>query len=198
MRYVYTPHEDDIIRRLYVEQKVPCADIAVLLGRSAGSVQTRVVSLGMRRYSNKRFTTEEDEKIRAMFIADKPVEEIADETGRTISSVRKRVFDMRLRRDGRRVKLQKRYGIEIPPGQDAIAAIRQMREQTEQESARRDREHKERVARVLDEVETGVRAGLSRTFLFRAAMADGATLQAIGDRFGISRERVRQLVARAA
>lgn len=193
----YTEIEDGRIREFFA-RRVSSRAIAADLGRSVQSVRHRIKHLGLR-HTNWFWTPDEDAKLRNLAAAHVPVEEIATMLSRTISSVRKRQFDLDIPRDNRKTRLAKRYGVEVlANGKDPVVILAEIREAEEHQRKIAAAEQQVKINAMLDEMERGLSAGCDRAFMFTAALVGGATLQAIGDRVGLTRERVRQVIEERA
>ena len=195
---LFTVEEDETIRRLFDGGHRPRA-IAEAINRPISAVKYRAKYLGLRRFSIWRWSAEDDQKLTALCLAHVPTNHIAKQMQRTISAVHKRAFDLGIKRDNRKTRLATRYGVEIlASGKDPVVILAELRElETQRQQAERAA-HQAKVDALLSEMQRGIEAGLDRGFMFTAALVSGATLQAIGDRVGVTRERVRQVIENRA
>lgn len=189
---LYTPQEDAQIQALF-DKRVTVRGIAAATGRSKSSVQGRMHHLGlMRKWA---WTAEDDSQLRAFAAAHLPDNEIATIMNRTVAAVRLRTHLLGIKRDGRATRLAKRYGVAVlANGKDPAALLAELREAEEQKHVAAEAERRSKIETLLDEMERGLVAGCDRAFMFTAALVAGATLQVIGDRVGLTRERVRQII----
>lgn len=190
-RNSWTPEEDAVLRN---GNHRTAWDIAGEIGRSEEAVKMRRMTLGIASIK-RRFTSAEDDTIRADFAAFVPVEDIALKLGRDVGTLQQRILRLGLRRDGRKTRLAKRFGIDVLNLSDDPAEIQ--RRLQEQEKVRRAVEQAAfdaKVQQALDLMDAVVANGEDRRLAMQAAMLAGATLEQVGCRFGITRERVRQIV----
>ncbi len=148
----------------------------------------------------RRFTPEEDDIIRAEFADYIQVRATATRLGRDFGTVRQRIFYLRLKRDSAVSKMLTWCPDSLKPilkenGRDAfIDAVNRHAMQLEHNDgvAAESLSAAEQLAmdEAIAEIESSARERKEKMMAMRAL---GLTLQSIGDRFGISRERVRQL-----
>lgn len=187
----WTNAETEILRANY---HLNSNELAKLLpARSISAIQRHRLELSL--YRINKFTPEDDATITADFNASVPIEEIAAKLNRTSGSIRQRIFHaLKLHRDSRKTKLVKKFGVECLTISDDPNVIRQIfiNEATKKLAADR-LEYETKILAVLDAMDGALASGADRKTEFQAALAAGATLQGIGDRNGITRERVRQI-----
>lgn len=192
----YTEQEDEKIRELFAK-RVSARGIGAILNRTAESIHGRMHYLGLRR--KWHWSPEDDNQLRALGLANLPDKEIAIAMERTVSGVRRRLFDLGVKRDARKTRLAVRYGVDvIANGKEPAQILAELREAEELQRETANAERQAKIDRLLNEMERGLTAGCDRAFMFTAALVGGATLQAIGDRVGITRERVRQVIEKRA
>jgi len=145
----------------------------------------------------RRFTPDEIDIIRWDFAAYVPVTEIAKRIGHSVGTVRQKILSLGLTRDSR-VTCALRYA---PP--ELVARRAEMTNDEFVAEAKKwragiNRRHRAardiRVRAALDAIAAG---DGSRPKKMRAMRDAGATLEEIGARFGITRERVRQVTSDA-
>lgn len=142
------------------------------------------------------FTPEEDAIISADYADYVDLRAIATKVGRDYGTLRQRILYLGLKRDGGLTKILKWCPEHLKPilkqnGRDAfIEAVNANLEETKQNELSSDAAAKTAMAEQADEIESG---SLERREKMLAMRAIGMTLEAIGKRFGITSERVRQL-----
>lgn len=165
-----------------------------LPGRSYGAVYMRRLQLGLKKLSLRRFSEEEDAIIRGDYLAHVDVGITALKINRTFGAVRQRILALGLTRDARKTRLAAKFGAEALQLSDDPAEIARIMQRREAGArAQREAEHQARVGKTLDIMDAALAAGEDRKAAFQAAMLAGCTLQQIGDRVGVTRERVRQV-----
>lgn len=187
--------DEDTALAVAVAARKTSNDIAKELGRTESAIHARRGVLGLRQYSTRLFTPDEDQIIRERHAAFVPVDEIAKSLNRTTGSLKQRIFHLGLHRDGRKVKLAARYGLDILNLSDDPGKIQEaLKAKKQQEKEARDAEHVAEVEAALSLMKEALIRGEDRAIVYRAALIRGATLQQIGDIVGVTRERVRQIV----
>lgn len=171
-------------------------DIAAQLGRSVGQVRSFALhrlNVGPRRLTY--YTPEDLEAIRHEYLAYVPLEDIANKLGRSVGSIRQQVYRLGLWRDGRRTHLSRKFAPAAydPRPVDVIVAELKAAEQKKKEE--RDAEQEARIVKMLEQAVSAAAFGASRKAVMQRALLEGATLQEIGDAFGVTRERVRQITS---
>jgi hypothetical protein len=148
----------------------------------------------------RRWTPEEDEIIRADFADYIDVRVTAAKIGRDTGTLRQRIYQFHLKRDQGITRLLRWCPEHLKPllktrGVDAFREVydreqQQIREaESEAGPEAKSAEENEEITRRVMEIDSS----LERREKMMAMRAIGLTLQEIGDRFGLSRERVRQL-----
>lgn len=186
----WMPDEDQVIRDNYL--KSPGKLKTLLPTRSVASIYERRMSLGLRKIV--RFTDDDDAFIKAGMAAFTPLEDIAVKLGRSHGVIRQRVMFLGLHRDGRKTRLAKKYGLDaLSISSDPIDIVQHFeaieRQKKADDVAKRERE----ITAVLDAMNADLANGGDRRIAYQLALTLGATLQQIGDRVGVTRERVRQV-----
>lgn len=166
---------------------------ALLPGRSIAAISTHRRNLGL--FQQRRFSIDEDAIIRNEWVAHTPVQDIATRLDRSYGNVSQRIVKLGLKRDGRKTRLAKRWGIEaLSISDDPHAIMAHFSEIERKAKETKQAEIDAAVMSALDAMDVSLGEGLDRRVAFQIAMALGATLQQVGDRVGITRERVRQIV----
>jgi hypothetical protein len=178
--------------------------IAKEFGVSFATVRNKAIALGIHRaVARRRFTPEEDQIIRADYLAHVDIEVTAAKLGRSWGSVRQRIFHhmkdlLKQGRTPRSWRALRRYGASMldhgaTPDEAALkvkeivaAAKAQARAAALEAKARR---RQERIDLMLEQIATG----RDRDLAIFDARALGATLEEIGRAIGVTRERVRQI-----
>lgn len=192
-RLSWSQEHDDLLRRRRSE-RATTKEIAAELNRTASAVQTRIICLGLTR-SLRHFTEAEDAVIRADYANHIDVYEIAQKLGRTTGTLRQRILHLGLTRDARKTSLAKRFGAEALAISDDPAEIRRiLHERAIAKKQEQERAREEKVKTALDEMVAAITDGIDRKVAFQTALLSGATLQQVGDVYGITRERVRQII----
>lgn len=187
--------EQDAALAAGVAARRPSREMAAELGHTESAVVSRRSSLGLRIYSVRRFTEVDDSIIRADYAAYVAVEDTAFKLQRSIGVIRQRLLHLNLHRDSRKARLANRFGVEVLALSDDPGEIRrQLAERDQHERAALDSAQAAKVTAVIADMQRALDAGEDRGVAFKAAMLQGATLQAVGDQVGITRERVRQIV----
>ncbi len=189
--------EEDKILADCVDVGMTIAEIRPFLpDRTDSAIHARKNTKGLRKAKLRRFTPEDDAIIREDYLNHVDTIETARKLNRSNGVIRQRIFALRLSRDGRKTKLAQKWGHDVLGLSDDPSEIQRiMAERTAAEKAQRDAEHKAKVERALDAMDKALADGVDRKLAYQAAMMGGATLQAIGTREGITRERVRQVVS---
>lgn len=151
----------------------------------------------MSRTPRNLWTPEEDEIIRADFADYIDVRVIAAKLGRDFGTLRQRLYTLKLRRDRTVFKMMKWCPEHLKPllkekGSAAfIEAVDRHSRQLEQTEASRT----SKISAAMDAQIAAIEASpeLERREKMAAMRAIGMTLESIGERFSVSRERVRQL-----
>jgi len=193
---IWTKEEDDILEEAAIRGARMEELIQLLPGRNVGAIRARKHGRGYCAYSLRRFTPEDDAIIRADYIGNVEVTETAKRLGRSVGVLRQRIMFLGLHRDGRKVRLAKKWGHDVLSLSDDPAEIQHiMLERGAAERAERDAAYAAKVEQALDAMDAALARGEDRRLSFQAAMLAGATLQQVGLRQGITRERVRQVVS---
>jgi DNA-directed RNA polymerase sigma subunit (sigma70/sigma32) len=178
--------------------------IAAELGVSFTTVRNKAVALGLHApLPRRRFTVEEDQIIRADYIAHVDIAATATKLGRSYGAVRQRIFHhmkdlLNQGRTPRSWRALRQYGAAMleqgaSPDEAAVkvrrmvAAAKAAARAAAQE-AKAKRRH-ERIASMLEQIA----AGRERDAAVFEARALGAALEDIGRAIGVTRERVRQI-----
>lgn len=192
-RLNWTPEEDVIVFQDTQKYKTAAEIASTLPGRSTQQVHARRHALGLKKYELRPWTEEDEQALCDMWRDFVDRREIAKKLKRTVMAINLRIHMLGLKRDGRKTKLARRFGVEILTTGSVDEITRRMAEQKVAEKEQQKRERAESIQRTLDECERAVANGESREDAFRAAMIKGCALQDIGTRFDLTRERVRQL-----
>lgn len=146
----------------------------------------------------RRFTPQEDQIIRDDYASYVPVEEIAAKLDRSWGVIRQRILKLRLTRDSRRTVLVKNFGpdvLNLALDVDGIKAIIAQNMLEEQKALMA--ENQLQLKGILDATEAAVwNKTMTRAEAFAKAQEAGCSMESIGRRFGITRERVRQIIAK--
>lgn len=171
-------------------------EIGRRLKRSKHAVAQKAKDLGLIETRKiTRFSQEEDDILRNDFATHVPVEDIAKKLKRTYGTVHQRIFRLGLKRDGRKTRLAKRFGVSaLTLSDDPVEIKRILDQQDKEEKEKIIAENKAKVAQALELMQSAIDGGAPRKEAFQAAMLAGATLNDIGEISGITRERVRQIV----
>jgi hypothetical protein len=143
------------------------------------------------------FTPEDNEIIRADYADYVDIRVTAEKLGRDHGTMRQRIYTMGLKRDRTVLKMLKWCPEHLKPilkekGSAAfIAAVNAHSEQLEQSGAELSHEQSEAMAAQIAAIDA--RPELERREKMSAMRAIGLTLREIGEHFGVSRERARQL-----
>jgi transposase len=193
----WTPEEDKLLADC-VEQKMSDPEIHLLMpNRTVSAITARRQGLKLMHYSAKRFTSDDDTYIRQTWADHVPTEEIAEKLNRSIGTIQQRVHYLGLKRDSRKTILAKRYGPGVLQISDDPVVIRAvMNDNERKQKAAIAAENKDTVKQALDAMEVSIGAGIDRRLAMQAARLAGASLEQISQRFGITRERVRQITER--
>lgn len=180
--------------------------IATDFGVGFQTIRTRAQRLGILHSKGaRRFTSEEDQILRAEWIAYTPIEEIAAKLQRSSGVIRQRIYyhhgDLRGVRSQPVSLAVRRFGRDVlKASSDPVKAAQITREAVLNAKAAARmaaiNARNERRQRLLTEMLAAVPNG--RDDAIFAARAAGLELQAIGDALGITRERVRQIYHRVA
>jgi hypothetical protein len=185
--------EDDHILREDWAAGVRSQDIARKLGRHRDAVCRRARKLKLSPRC-VRISAEQDLILRRDWAAYVPVQEIARKLNRSVGVVRGFVRERKLRRSGPATRAfawaPDHLKAELPKlGPKAFCAACYAWRKQQCDSAKA-----EKIAALAAAVAKIVRRrGLSRNEKIKAMRESGLTLQAIGDRYGLTRERVRQI-----
>lgn len=193
---MWTKEEDAILRKCAAKRMTSREIAKRLPGRTIPAILARRKTLDVVTYSIKRFTPEDDEIIRSDFAASVPIEETAVKLGRSYGVLRQRIFYLGLRRDGRKTKLAKKFGmdvLQISDDPNEIVRVMAERQAAQKAAVKAERAAKSKAA--IEALEKALAEGTDRKTAYQAAMLGGATLQQVGDHQGITRERVRQIVS---
>ena len=195
----------------YLKEGKAIEECAVLLARTDHSIKHKKDELRVKgfKFANRksgpkrginmrRFTPEEDQYIREAYAAYVPVEIMAAKINRSWGTMRQRILKLGLTRDSRKTRLVKQYGADVlnlAPDVIEIRAIIASNMTYERKMA--EAEEAARLQGVLNEAEANIwNKHMPREEAFAKAQDAGCTLESIGHRFGLTRERVRQLIAR--
>jgi hypothetical protein len=188
--------EEKSLLKTWVLAGVPHKEIAERLNRPYYSVKQKIGVLGLAK-PIKRFPAEEDAYIVKAYTALALTEDIATALGRSVGVIRQRILHLGLRREAKRTILANRWGInpDTVPDLDLKGVAQVVNERVRAERAMSRATKLALVNASLDQMEQELREkAVDRRAAFRAAMLKGATLQQIGDRVKLTRERVRQIV----
>jgi hypothetical protein len=148
---------------------------------------------------HRRFTQEEDDIIRAEYADYVDVRATGIKLGRDYGTMRQRILHLGLTRDGSVSRMLKWCPEHLKPvlkekGSEAfIESVNRHIAEAEQNEIKLSVEEKVEIDAQVAEIES--RLELERREKMLAMRALGLPLESIGTRFGISRERVRQLIA---
>ncbi len=178
--------------------------IAKDFGVSFAVVRNKAIALGIHTAAPRRqFTPEEDQIIRADYLAHVDVAVTAAKLGRSWGAVRQRIFHhmkdmLKQGRTPRSWRVLRRYGssmleLGVSPDEAAVkvkelvaAAKAQARAAALEAKARRRKER-------IDLMREQIAGGRERDAAVFEARALGAALEVIGHAIGLTRERVRQI-----
>lgn len=184
--------------RYGAEQGLTAKETAALLpGREERHVYYQRRMLGLEQRKNKRFEPWEDVIIKREHAAHTLIQDIIPmlKPGRRIGTVQQRILKLGLKRDARKTSLARRFGKEALALAPTVEEARRMALATERGVVQAERaNHLETIMDALDMAEKTIAEGGNRKAAFQQAMVTGASLQQVGDRFDITRERVRQIV----
>lgn len=176
---------------------------ALLPERTMESIMSKRQIVFGKKYTLRHLAEPELSLLRELWAKHVPVEGIAAEINtrlgikRSIGSIRQTVYKHRMHRDARKTILAKKFGYSALTLGNTVEEIKAVIEHEEQQrKALADNAHATKVEEILDQVEAHLQNGENRKTLFQAALMAGCTLQEIGTRLGISRERVRQIAHR--
>lgn len=190
----WTPEQDEALRAGIAARR-SSREMVVDLGHTESAINSRRKTLGLKTFSMRRFSDEDDAIIKADYAAFVPVEEIALKLGRSIGTLMQRVLHLGLRRDGRKTRLAARFGAEVLAVSDDPAEIRHhLIAVAKAKNDERAAIQEAKIVAAIADMQAVLDGGVERSVAFKAAMLQGATLQAIGDQVGLTRERVRQIV----
>lgn len=182
--------------RALSDDGMPDSAIAEQLPRRSRSAVTAMRGiLGLRKRNHwQRYSDDDDRIIREEYRKFTEVVDIAKKIKRTVGSVRQRIVTLGLARDGRKTRLAARFGVDILKlSNDPSQILANIRAEEEAKRAELKAQRAAQVARALDIMATAIAEGGDRRAAFQAAMLAGATLQDVGDRVGLTRERIRQI-----
>lgn len=108
---LWTPEEEQILRDNFLSGRARLAEL--LPGRTIGAIAFRCHSLGLMLYNIRRFTSEHDAIIRERYLAHVPTEKIGQELGRSEGTIHQRILRLGLKRDSRKTRLAKRFGVDV-------------------------------------------------------------------------------------
>lgn len=186
--------EQDALVAAHFGQRLTSAESGAIIGRSESSVDMRRMHLGLKRFSPRRYSAEDDQIIRADYAAHVPLIEMAKKLNRSFQTIRQRIFHLGIRRSARMTRLVDRYGPDVLALGNDPAQIRQrLKEREALQKLEREASKALRIKGVLDGMEQALANGEDRVVAFKAALIQGATLDEIGQRVGLTRERIRQL-----
>jgi DNA-directed RNA polymerase sigma subunit (sigma70/sigma32) len=197
---------DDIAERIRAARQRGASFEAIAkdFGVSFAAIRNKAIALGVHTAApRRRFTPEEDQIIRADYLAHVDVAVTAAKLGRSWGAVRQRIFHymkdmLNQGRTPRSWRVLRRYGssmleLGVSPDQAALkvkelvaAAKAQARASALEAKARR---RKERIDLMLEQIA----GGRERDAAVFEARALGAAFEDIGHAIGLTRERVRQI-----
>lgn len=193
----WSPEEDTQLKEMW-ENGAKRMEIAQALGRPLQGLDARINVLHLKKRTNTRRFTEDDKAvIREDYLNHVMIEDIALKLGRSKGCIQQMIFMMKLKRDARKTKLAKRYGIApaLLKSHDVDTITAMIAEEAEIEKAAKKAKFEAEVSAALSEMEQTLwHKTATRQVAFRLAMMKGCTLHQIGERMGITRERVRQII----
>lgn len=152
----------------------------------------------------KRWTEADVATLRAMYAAHRPMSEIATTLGRTEATTRLRVHYLGLHRPSSITRRLMHAAPELQalfdpdkPNEFTEAAIAYRAAIAAAERSLAERMHAARRAKIAELEATHRVEDMPRNLAIVFSRLLGRTLQDIGDRYGITRERVRQIVERS-
>jgi hypothetical protein len=157
---------------------------------------------GSVRYHIRRFTAEDVETIRRDWDAYVPLRVMAQKLDRTWGTLRQKIRHLGLRRSNQVLKclqwapehLKSRRA--LLSDEDFIAACKHWREQEQQKTAAKKVEDRLQIVEIARTISQ--RTDLDRRTKMKLMRKAGATLKEVGQCFGITRERVRQITTTAS
>jgi hypothetical protein len=190
---------------------IPFAITAARLGRGKGSVAANARKMGLWRLgpspnSIRHYTPADREVVRRDYTAFVPVEQTARRLNRSPESIRQQILHMGLHRRGR-VSLALTWAprhlralFGTLPDDEWVDRCYEWRSGRERQRADRERQARERQDRQLAAIGAAIlaRKGMSRDEKIVAMRVRGLALLAIGQQFGLTRERVRQIVLKGS
>lgn len=192
----------EIIKRMRGDGKA-WAVIAAEFGVTTQTVCRKAQDLGAHVGKTiKRFTPEEDAYIRQEWAKNTPVEQIAQALSRSEGVVRQRILhklrDLVGTRSALGTRLVNRYGHEVLGAggtpEEIHARLKEIQEQATAKaraSAHAKWLAKQRMA--INAMHEAIAAGTPRNMAIAECRSAGVTLERLGEEFGITRERVRQI-----
>ena len=178
--------------------------IAREFGVSFATLRNKAIALGVHKATpRRRFTPEEDEIIRADYLAHVDIAITADKLGRSWGAVRQRIFHymkdlLKQGRTPRSWRVLRQYGASmLDQGASPDEAARKVKEMVAAAKAQaraaalaaKARRRQERIDLMLEQVA----GGRDRDAAVFEARALGAGLEDIAAAIGVTRERVRQI-----
>lgn len=194
-RLGWTETEDYIIRNGIANGMTDRDLEAILPGRTAAQIRDhRYNVLNLTRLEVKRFTAADDEQIKADWAAFVPLEDTATKLGRTLGVMRQRVLRLKLTRKSGKTRLVQKYGLDVLKLGNTTEEIRQaLADANDKVKAASQEQEAAKIRQALATMEAEIAAGGDKRVALQAARLKGVTLQEIGDRLAITRERVRQI-----
>lgn len=189
----WTPQEDKIL--LAKHHKHTSREIGIMLGRAMAAVHRRLYHYhGIKKL--RHFSPEEDAIIAADAKASIPVMETANKLGRSWGVIRQRSFKLHIKRDFRKTLLVRKFGLEaVTLHPDPTVARQMILDELKRKRELEDAEYAALLQEVLVGCADDIAAGrATRQDAFKSALVAGCTLEMIGQHFGITRERVRQVI----
>lgn len=146
--------------------------------------------------SGPYYWSEDDAAVlKRMFEQYAPVAEIASVLGRSVATCRLRIFNIGLRRDVSISRLAKKHPAIAPVLREkgVEAFLEALKIHVEQEKREKERVHALKTAKTEENIAEILSRQVSRNEQIKALRLIGLNMSEIGARFGITRERVRQL-----
>lgn len=153
--------------------------------------------------AKKNFTPEEVKHLTKAWKDHVPVEDIADALGRSYGVIRQKIIQLKLEkrigtRDPQKTRLLRQYGeyalIEGKTPSEVLKILAQAKADAMVAARHAARAAKtQKYTQAIEVMEKNIKNGMDRNEAIFLARADGVPLQMLGDRFDLTRERIRQI-----